>query len=321
LDVVKIFTSLALINLVANPASRLLSAVPLVAGSVGCLDRIQEFLVQCEEAERQIKSASILGQSGLIGVDHFSNNASSSQKRTGYSTPRTSQQLEDDMMFDENDPLLPHHTIDRQNTTELQSGMTIVADHADIALPSGKVILHDVNISIKAGSMVCITGSTGAGKSVLMKALLGEIGCVGGSINHTTFLNGIGYCSQAAWIPHGAIKDLICGTLGDQETIDEEWYRTVIEACSLSTDIKNFTLGDQTEVGSRGSTLSGGQKQRIALARAIFQRPSIFLLDSVFTSLDIATKTNICRCLLGPEGLLASIGSTVVLVTYDGNFI
>ena len=67
---------------------------------------------------------------------------------------------------------------------------------------------------------------------------------------------------------------------------EEERYQKVIYQCALARDLSLFDAGDQTEVGEKGLTLSGGQKARITLARAIYSRAEILLLDDVLAALE-----------------------------------
>jgi ABC-type multidrug transport system fused ATPase/permease subunit len=69
---------------------------------------------------------------------------------------------------------------------------------------------------------------------------------------------------------------------------DEARYKAVIDQCGLERDISLFEAGDATEVGEKGLTLSGGQKARITLARAIYSRAEIILLDDVLAALEYA---------------------------------
>jgi ATP-binding cassette, subfamily C (CFTR/MRP), member 1 len=297
LDTVRAFTSLALIGLVSYPAARLLSAVPQVAASLGCFDRIQDFLVKSEQFSLKPFGKPLVRPSSLIDDDG-------------------------DEGGGEDAPLLSNGAAHDYNDLESRDPEAVITStHADITLSSGKTIIEDLTLSISGRSLVCITGPVGTGKSTLLRALLGEVSYTSGTIRLADSLNGIGYCAQVPWIPHGTVKNVICGTSwAEGEDIDDQWYCTVLDACALSLDIDGFALGDGTIVGSRGATLSGGQRQRIALARAIFRRPGLLLLDNVFSSLDAATRIAISKRLFGSYGLFNTLGSTVVMVTYDSGY-
>ncbi|KAF2670819.1 putative multidrug resistance protein [Microthyrium microscopicum] len=287
LDTVRAFTSLALIHLVAYPAARLLSAAPRVAASLGSLDRIQSFLLKPKMP---------------------------SLRNEDFGPYRDN---EDDHI---NDTPLPngHGISGSEQTASRSSRFAIAAKHVDVSLPSGQNLLKGLNLSIKEGSLLCVTGPVGSGKSTLLKALLGEIECTQGFIDRSPSVNSIAYCAQNPWIPRGTVKEIVCGCFsGTKEPVDEEWYLTVLEACSLSQDILSFPLADATVVGSRGGKLSGGQKQRIALARALYQRSRLFLLDNTFSSLDAETQKEVSGSLFGRNGLFKRINATVVIVTYD----
>lgn len=122
-------------------------------------------------------------------------------------------------------------------------------------------ILRNVSTVIKKGSLVIISGAVGTGKTSLAKAILGDLPPDAGVIQ-TAYLS-IAYCSQAAWLINGTIKEAICGPPGDDAVPDEEWYKRVVHACGLEEDLSQMPDGDQTVIGSRGTTLSGGQKQRV----------------------------------------------------------
>jgi ABC-type multidrug transport system fused ATPase/permease subunit len=73
---------------------------------------------------------------------------------------------------------------------------------------------------------------------------------------------------------------------------DAALYSKVLSACGLLPDLASLPDGDQTEIGERGINLSGGQKARIALARAVYARADVYLLDDVLSAVDahVATK-------------------------------
>jgi len=67
---------------------------------------------------------------------------------------------------------------------------------------------------------------------------------------------------------------------------DESWYNYVIHACALDVDIQQLPGGYDATIGSKGISLSGGHRQRLALARAVYSRKRILLLDDVLSGLD-----------------------------------
>jgi len=89
-------------------------------------------------------------------------------------------------------------------------------------------------------------------------------------------------------------------------------YDRVVAACCLPEDLKELPLRDQTVVGENGTSLSGGQKARVALARALYSKAPLLLLDDIFSALDAKTSAGVwkrCFC----SDLLH--GRTIVLVT------
>jgi ABC-type bacteriocin/lantibiotic exporter with double-glycine peptidase domain len=77
--------------------------------------------------------------------------------------------------------------------------------------------------------------------------------------------------------------------------MDPERYKEVTRSCCLEKDLEMMEFGDQTEIGERGINLSGGQKQRIQLARAVYQKCDIYLLDDVFSAVDAHTGSYIFK--------------------------
>ncbi|KAI0147916.1 ABC transporter [Hypoxylon sp. NC0597] len=172
--------------------------------------------------------------------------------------------------------------------------------------------LENVDLTVKQGSIVICSGATAAGKTTLARSILSEvpfIGTVGVSSKR------IGYCSQLPWLPNGSIRQVITSLGDDVVVADLGWYETVLDACCLTKDIDELPNGDESLVGSRGSNLSGGQRQRLALARAIFARTDILILDDPFSSLDGGTENQIVENLIGPEGLLRELGTTLLLIS------
>lgn len=119
--------------------------------------------------------------------------------------------------------------------------------------------------------------------------------------------------SQQAWIQNETVRQNV---LFDAP-LEYRWYKTVIKNCCLETDLKILPGGDLTEIGEKGANLSGGQKQRISLARAVYQRASIYLLDDPLSAVDASVSSRLFDDVIGPHGLLKR--TTRVLVTHSVN--
>ncbi|KAF7713539.1 Uncharacterized protein PECH_000557 [Penicillium ucsense] len=170
-------------------------------------------------------------------------------------------------------------------------------------------VLKSLNFEIRTGLTTMIVGPVGCGKSTLLKLLLGEIPEVSGTMC-TTFANAA-YCSQTPWTSFGTVRQNVVGPY----LWDQEWYDTVIKACSLETDLQQLPAGDQTKVGVRGSRLSGGQKMRVSLARALYSRERILILDDVLTGLDRETEKAVLDAVFDSNGLIKKDKLTVILST------
>ena len=116
---------------------------------------------------------------------------------------------------------------------------------------------------------------------------------------------------------------LISCTLQDNilfgQAFDKEYYQQVLEACALTQDIRMLPGGDQTEIGEKGINLSGGQKQRVSLARAVYSRADIYLLDDPLSAVDSHVGKHIFEHVIGPNGILAD--KTRVLVTHGISYL
>ncbi|KAH8430775.1 uncharacterized protein LDX57_008438 [Aspergillus melleus] len=174
-------------------------------------------------------------------------------------------------------------------------------------------VLQDINLRMDRGSIFMCSGPVGSGKSILAHTILGEIPPSEGNIAVAD--EPIGYCSQIVWLPTASIRDAICQGV---TAVDKDWYNTVIEACGLNTDMETLVDRDMTWVGSGGINLSGGQKSRVALARAVYSRCSVLVLDDPFSALDGEVESHVIEALLGPQGILRRSRTSVFLVTNSG---
>ncbi|KFQ08313.1 Multidrug resistance-associated protein 6, partial [Leptosomus discolor] len=172
--------------------------------------------------------------------------------------------------------------------------------------------LRRIDLTVPQGSLLAVVGQVGAGKSSLLSALLGELEKTDGSV---TMKDTAAYVPQQAWIQNASVEDNI---LFGKE-MDETWFNTVIDACALQPDLESFPVGRKSEIGDKGINISGGQKQRVNLARAVYQKALIYLLDDPLSAVDAHVGQHIFEHVLGPNGLLKD--KTRVLVTHTINIL
>ncbi|KAL5612887.1 hypothetical protein BROUX41_004035 [Berkeleyomyces rouxiae] len=184
--------------------------------------------------------------------------------------------------------------------------------------------LLDLNVDFQIGKLNIIAGSTGAGKSSLLMALIGEmtlikgrVYCPGGCsredvpVNPETGLaNTLAYAAQSPWLVNATIKENILFSA----PFDEGRYKAVVVACALERDFDILDDGDDTLVGEKGISLSGGQKQRISVARALYSNSEHIILDDCLSAVDSHTAQWIfTNCIRGP----LMRGRTCIMVTHN----
>ncbi|MFZ6721021.1 ABC transporter ATP-binding protein [Undibacterium sp. Ji49W] len=164
--------------------------------------------------------------------------------------------------------------------------------------------LQAINLHIPAGKTVAFVGSTGSGKSTLVKLLLrfysptsGRITLDGNEISELNLQDlrrTIGYVAQDSFLTDGTIAENIAyGVHGASDAAIAE----AAQAAEATEFISRLPLGFATRIGERGQKLSGGQRQRLALARAILKNPPILILDEATSAVDNETEAAIQRSL------------------------
>ncbi|KZT52688.1 glycoside hydrolase family 43 protein [Calocera cornea HHB12733] len=159
--------------------------------------------------------------------------------------------------------------------------------------------LLNVDLELKKGELLSVVGRVGSGKSSLAAAVLGEMLKTEGTV---TIRGTVAYAPQQPWIMGGTVRENI--TFGHR--YEHAFYQETIEACGLREDLAILPEGDLTAVGERGVSLSGGQKARISLARAVYSRADIFIMDDPLSAVDAHVGRHIFDHVMGPNGLLAS---------------
>lgn len=159
-----------------------------------------------------------------------------------------------------------------------------------------------------------IVGSAGSGKSTLLRSIAGETTLFTGSFKPPS--SSMAFCSQSVWLRNASIRDNIIG----EDSFEDSWYNLVVWSCALLEDLAAMMKGDKTKIGSKGISLSGGQKNRIALARALYSRKPVFLIDDMIAGLDNTTERLVFDRVFGTNGLLRKMGVTVLLATHATHF-
>lgn len=211
---------------------------------------------------------------------------------------------------------------------QAQGGQPVSLFNAKIQLQQVKfsyneqnnVVLNNINLTIYANSVVAFVGESGAGKSTLVDILTLILQPTQGwilidnlshdQINLDSWREQIGYVSQDTVIFDDTIANNICMWQGDYNTDAE--LRAQIEIAAKRAYAKEFIdelpQGFNTKVGDRGVHLSGGQRQRLFIARELFKKPRLLILDEATSSLDSESE------LVVTEGIEALRGYTTMIV-------
>ena len=146
--------------------------------------------------------------------------------------------------------------------------------------------LREIALELPKKALVLVVGPTGCGKSSLVSALTNEIAVhQEDQPQSPATLSGrtAALVPQKAWCQHATFRQNVAAFGSD---VDLKRYRRVLRACALEPDLKLLAKGDQTKIGSRGINLSGGQQARINLARCVYARPDVALLDDPLSAVD-----------------------------------
>ena len=179
--------------------------------------------------------------------------------------------------------------------------------------------LQDVSLVVKRGEAVGFVGPSGAGKSTLVDVILGLFAPTSGVVsvdgsdvhqNLRNWQNQIGYVPQAIYLTDDTLRRNVAFGLND-ENIDDDLVREAIHLAQLQEFVSTLPDGLETVVGERGVRLSGGQRQRIGIARALYHKPSVLVLDEATSSLDTPTEHGVMQAVQALQG-----SKTVIIVAH-----
>ena len=182
-----------------------------------------------------------------------------------------------------------------------------------------KPAIDNLSLEVSEGQFVAIVGSSGAGKTSLVDVVLGVLFPNEGSvtISSDTPLSAISKWPGAiAYVPQDVV--IISGTIGENVSLgfpansdNEQFIKDAISIAQLSNFVTTLPNGLATPVGERGAKISGGQRQRLGIARAMFTKPKLLVLDEATSSLDGQTESDISDAIQNLKGSV-----TVVMIAH-----
>lgn len=196
----------------------------------------------------------------------------------------------------------------------------IQVSNASLTYPNKSIpAISNITLNIPSGASVAFVGPSGAGKTTIIDVLLGVLHPDEGNVSISGFSpllavakwpGAVSYVPQDVVIAAGTIRENVA--LGyPPEVATDELVMSALKVAHLDKFIEELPLGIDTQVGERGTKLSGGQRQRLGIARAMFTRPHLLVLDEATSSLDGETEASITDAIHELRG-----STTVVMIAH-----
>jgi ATP-binding cassette, subfamily B, multidrug efflux pump len=185
--------------------------------------------------------------------------------------------------------------------TSLEGAINLQLNDVEFHYPGAeKRVLEHISLSVNAGEMIAIIGSTGVGKTTLINLIPRLMDATSGSVT----INGVdvreispellaqtvGLVPQQPYLFSGTIASNL--RYGNPHASDEDLWRA-LRIAQAEDFVKAMPEGLDAPISQGGTTVSGGQRQRLAIARALVHQPAIYLFDDSFSALDVATDAKL----------------------------
>jgi ATP-binding cassette subfamily C protein len=189
---------------------------------------------------------------------------------------------------------------------------------------SSERAVSDITLEVRPGQQVALIGPSGAGKSTIADLILGLLSPTEGKIlvagmrprDVVQLTPGrLAYVPQSPGMISGTVAENIAFGV-EARDVDRQSLESALIASHLKPVLANLTDGVQTDLGKRKDELSGGQIQRIGLARALYPRPGLIVMDEATSSLDAESEAEIAKAL---DELRGSV--TVIVIAHRLNTI